>query len=47
MGVFPLDAKGFSAKQCSWFPNEDSLRILREEARVFAYSARRKVPECV
>jgi hypothetical protein len=34
-------------KQCSWFSNEDSLRILRQGARVCAYSARGKVPECV
>jgi hypothetical protein len=34
-------------KQCSWFPNEDSLRILRQGAEVCAYSARGKVPECV
>jgi hypothetical protein len=37
----------FSTKQCSWSPNEDSLRILRQGARVCAYSARGKVPECV
>jgi hypothetical protein len=34
-------------KQCSWFPNEESLRILRQGARVCAYSSRGKVPECV
>jgi hypothetical protein len=37
----------FSTKQCSWFPNEDSLWILRQGRRVCAYSARGKVPECV
>jgi hypothetical protein len=46
-GGFPLDAKGFSSKQCSWFPNEDFLRILRQGARVCAYSAEGKFPECV
>jgi hypothetical protein len=46
-GSFPLDVKGFSTKQCSWFPNEDSLPILRQGARVCAYSARGKVPEYV
>jgi hypothetical protein len=39
--------KVFSTKQCSWFLNEDFLRILRQGARVCAYSARWKVPECV
>jgi hypothetical protein len=34
-------------KQCSWFLNEDSLRILHLGARVCAYSARGKVPECI
>jgi hypothetical protein len=37
----------FSTKQCSWFPNKDSLRILRQGPRVCAYSARGKVPERV
>jgi hypothetical protein len=37
----------FSTKQCSWFPIEGSLRILRQGVRVFAYSVRGKVPECV
>jgi hypothetical protein len=46
-GGFSLDAKGFPTKQCSWFPNEDSLRILRQGAKICAYSARGKVPECV
>jgi hypothetical protein len=36
-GGFSLDAKGFSTKQCSWFPNEDFLRILRQGAKVCAY----------
>jgi hypothetical protein len=44
---FSLDAKGFSSKQCSWFLNEDFLRILRQGARVCVYSATGKVPECV
>jgi hypothetical protein len=47
MGVFSLDAKGFFIEQCSWLPNEDFLRILRQRARIYAYSARGKVPECV
>jgi hypothetical protein len=38
---------GFSSKQCSWFPNEDFLRILRQGARICVYSARGKVPGCV
>jgi hypothetical protein len=42
-----LDAKGFLIEQCSWLPNEDFLRILRQGARVCAYSARVKVPGCV
>jgi hypothetical protein len=46
-GGFSPNAKGFSIEQCSWFPNEDFLRILRQGARVCAYSARVKVPECV
>jgi hypothetical protein len=32
-GFFP-NAKGFSIEQCSWFPDEDFLRILRQGARV-------------
>jgi hypothetical protein len=46
-GGFSPNAKGFSIKQCSWFPNEDFLRILRQGARVYAYLAKSKVPECV
>jgi hypothetical protein len=47
-GGFFLGCEGFfSMKQCSWFPNEDFLWILRQGARVCAYSARGKVPECV
>jgi hypothetical protein len=46
-GVFFLNAKGFSIEQCSWLPNKDFLPILRQGARVCAYSARVKVPECV
>jgi hypothetical protein len=46
-GGFSLDAKGFFIKHCSWLPNKDFLRILRQGARVCAYSARVKVPECV
>jgi hypothetical protein len=34
-------------EQCSWLPNTDFLRILRQGTRVCAYSARVKVPECV
>jgi hypothetical protein len=46
-GGFSLNVKGFSIEQCSWFPDEDFLRILRQGARVCAYSAKSKVPECV
>jgi hypothetical protein len=46
-GVFPWTRRVFSSKQCSWFPNEDFLRILRQGARVCAYSAKGKVPECI
>jgi hypothetical protein len=46
-GVFPWMRRVFSSEQCSWFPNEDFLQILRQGARVCAYSARGKVPECV
>jgi hypothetical protein len=44
-GGFSPNAKGFPIEQCSWFPDEDFLRILRQGARVCAYSARVKVPE--
>jgi hypothetical protein len=44
---FSLDAKGFFIEQCSWLPNKDFLRILHQGARVCAYSAKGKVPECV
>jgi hypothetical protein len=46
-GGFSPNAKGFFIKQCSWFPDQDFPRILRQGARVCAYSARVKVPECV
>jgi hypothetical protein len=46
-GVSPWMRRVFSTKQCSWFPNGDSLRILRQGARVCAYSARGGIPECV
>jgi hypothetical protein len=46
-GGFSLDAKGFFIEQCSWLPNKNFLRILRQGARGCAYSARVKVPECV
>jgi hypothetical protein len=46
-GGVSLDAKGFSFEQCLWLPNKDFLRILRQGARVCAYSARGRVPECV
>jgi hypothetical protein len=46
-GGFSPDAKGFSVEQYSWFPDEDFLWILCQGARVCAYSARVKVPECV
>jgi hypothetical protein len=47
VGVSPQMRRIFSIEQCSWFPDEDFLRILRQGARVCAYSARVKVPECV
>jgi hypothetical protein len=46
-GGFSPNAKGFSIEQCSWLLNKDFLRILRQGARVCAYSARVKVPEGV
>jgi hypothetical protein len=46
-GVFSLNVKGFSIEQCSWLPNKDFLRIPRQGARVYAYSARVKVLKCV
>jgi hypothetical protein len=44
---FPWMQRVFSSRQCSWFPNEDFLQILRQGARVCAYSARGRIPECV
>jgi hypothetical protein len=44
---FSPNAKGFFIEQCSCLPNKDFLQILRQGARVYAYSARVKVPECV
>jgi hypothetical protein len=41
------ECEGFFIEQCSWIPNEDFLRILRQGSRVCAYSARVRVPECV
>jgi hypothetical protein len=46
-GGFSPNAKGFFIEQCSWLPNKDFLRILRQGARVCAYSAREKVPDRV
>jgi hypothetical protein len=46
-GGFPWTRRVFSSKQCSWFPNEDFLRILRQGASVCVCSARGKVPKCV
>jgi hypothetical protein len=46
-GGFSPNVKGFFIEQCSWLPNKDFLRILCQGARVCAYSARVKVPECV
>jgi hypothetical protein len=46
-GFFPWTRRVFSSKQRSWFPNEDFLQILRQGARICAYSAGGKVPECV
>jgi hypothetical protein len=43
---FFSNVKG-SIEQCSWLPNKDFLRILRQETRICAYSARVKLPECV
>jgi hypothetical protein len=45
-GFFP-ECEGFSIEQCSWLPNKDFLWVLRQGAKVCAYSARVKVPECV
>jgi hypothetical protein len=36
---FLLECEGFFVEQCSWFPNEDFLRILRQGTRVCACSA--------
>jgi hypothetical protein len=33
-GFFSLDAKGFFIELCSWLPNKDFLRILRQGAGV-------------
>jgi hypothetical protein len=46
-GVFPRMRRVFFIEQCSWIPNEDFLRILRQGARVCAYSSIVRVPECV
>jgi hypothetical protein len=46
VGFLP-ECECFSIEQCSWFPGEDFLRILCQGVRVYAYSARVKVPECV
>jgi hypothetical protein len=45
-GFLP-ECEGFFIEQCSWLPNKDFLRILRQGTRVYAYSARVKVSECV
>jgi hypothetical protein len=45
-GFLP-ECEGFFIEHCSWLPNEDFLRILRQGTGVCAYSARIKVPECV
>jgi hypothetical protein len=42
-GGCSLNAKGFSIEQCSWLPNKDFLRILRQGARV----ARVKFPNAL
>jgi hypothetical protein len=44
---FLSECEGFFIEQCSWLPNKDFLRILRQGTRVWAYSARVRVPECV
>jgi hypothetical protein len=46
VGFLP-ECEGIFIEQCSWFPNTDFLRILRQGTRVCTYSARVKVPECV
>jgi hypothetical protein len=46
-GGFSPNAKDFFIEQCSWLPNKDFLQILRQGARVCAYSARGKVPDRV
>jgi hypothetical protein len=49
--LLEYQAAGFSSRmrrvfieQCLWFRTEDFLRILRQGAAVFAYSARVKFP---
>jgi hypothetical protein len=37
----------FSIEQCSWFPDEEFLRILREGQEFVRIRLRVKVPECV
>jgi hypothetical protein len=46
-GGFPWMRRVFFIEQCSWLQNKDFLRILRQGARVCAYSPRVKVLECV
>jgi hypothetical protein len=47
MAGFLPECEEFFTEQCSWLPNKDFLRILRQGTRVCAYSARVKAPECV
>jgi hypothetical protein len=44
---FLSECEGFFIELCSWLPNKDFLRILRQGTRVCAYSARVRVPEYV
>jgi hypothetical protein len=45
-GFLP-ECEVFFIEQCSWLPNKDFLRILRQGTRVCAYPARVKDHECV
>jgi hypothetical protein len=45
--VYPRIRRVFFIEQCSWLPNKDFLRILRQGTRVCAYSARVKAPKCI
>jgi hypothetical protein len=46
-GGYSLDVNGFFNETVFMIPDEDSLQILCQGAKVCAHSARGKVPECV